>query len=363
MQRFTVFISSTVKDFAPVRRDLREWLESQGAVVRMSEDDDFPIDEGVTSHDACVRAVDGCHLMIVLVGDRYGGHYADTPKSITWREYDEALERRIPVVALVLRHVNEAAERWGRKELTSPPFKKDTELLVSFIDRIRKGHPDNWMHCMWDGSFHNAREIVQHRINNLFVRYQTGAHREVRERAERFGRYAFARFDLDTVLDVLERLEQPLEGKLETALEFASQHRDSLFGFVASDRWNLAIYQWDTALSSLRVVARRHDPRIDRRDRVWQSGEGHVGATWAKSDVLVAADLTVTSAWSNPADTDSENYRSAVAVPLGYEPRWGVLVVTSDRLDHFRDLGQIEVLTAISLAIGLERLLPRGAKT
>jgi hypothetical protein len=67
-----------------------------------------------------------------------------------------------------------------------------------------------------------------------------------------------------------------------------------------------------------------------------------VGGAWEKSDVLVAADLTVTSAWSDAQSTDSANYRSAVAIPIGFEPRWGVLVVTSDRLDHFRDLGQIE---------------------
>src|SRR5438045_1125767 len=105
--RLTVFVSSTVRDFGPVRRDLKAWLESHAINARLSEHNDFPVARGVHSHDACLAAIAGCNLYVLLVGDRYGGRYKGTPKSITWREYDEAYEHQIPMVALVLKSTND----------------------------------------------------------------------------------------------------------------------------------------------------------------------------------------------------------------------------------------------------------------
>lgn len=297
--------------------------------------------------------------MVLLVGSRYGGLYANTPKSITWREYEEALQLGIPVIPLVLRHVNEDAERWSKHQLATPPFGRETDSLIAFIDRIRKGHADNWMHALWDGSFHEARETIQHRMNALFVTYQQGPRREVRERAERFKRYAFASLELDELASELGVAPIAKDTALDVVLGSAALHRAALFGFESSDRWNLAIYRWDADVHSLGVLARHVDPRIPIGDRRWRSGEGHVGATWERGEVLVAADLTVTSAWANALPTDVVNYRSAIAVPMRASPdsSWGILVITSDRLDHFRDLDQIEVLTASALALRLEKFI------
>lgn len=353
MQRLTVFLSSTVKDFAGVRSDLRRWFRRQGIVVRSSEDADFPVDDGVTSHDACLRAVDGCHLLVLLVGRRYGGKYAETPKSITWREYDEALERGIPVVALVLRDVNDEVERWTRGKLAEKPF-TDVEGVAAFIDRVRKGHPDNWMHASWDGSFHEARRIIRHRFHSLFVGYQTGPRAEVRARAERLTAYAWARFDVETVAEALRASAASTDEKLDVLFGILAEHRNALFGFSSVDRWNLALYVPSEDPTSLRVAARRADARIERHDRRWAVGEGHVGLAWKEREVLVAADLTVTSAWTETHATDRQNYRSAIAAPVNVGgDSVGVFVVTSDRLDHFRDRDQPEVLTTGSVALFL----------
>lgn len=364
VQRLTVFISSTVKDFGPVRRDLREWLTRSGILVRSSEDGDFPVEDGVTSHDACVLAVEGAHVVVVLVGGRYGGRYAGTPKSITWREYDEALRLRIPVVPLVLRAVNEDAERWARGQLTAPPFGAQTESIVEFIDHIRKGHADNWMHSLWDGSFHEARAIVQHRLNSLFVSYQLGPYREIRRRAENSQRYAEALLQLDrlAVEIACAPTDVDLPSRLDMLLGGVEEHRAALFGFLPDDRWNLALYRWDATSECLAVVLRYVDPRIHVSNRTWKSGEGHVGSTWQHDELLVAADLTVTESWVATHPTDGQNYRSAVAVPVRRDGvPWGVLVVTSDRVDHFRDRDQMEVLTTISIGLRLEGLVRTGA--
>src|SRR5262245_53462144 len=103
--RLTVFVSSTVRDFAPVRRDIADWLRGRLIDVRESEDPEFPVDPGVHSQEACLRAIDGCHVLVLLVGWRYGGLFAGTTQSITWREYDEARRLGVPVVAFVLADV------------------------------------------------------------------------------------------------------------------------------------------------------------------------------------------------------------------------------------------------------------------
>lgn len=358
MQRCTVFISSTVKDFAPVRRDLREWLQHRGLDVRASEDPDFPVDHGVTSHDACLRAIEASHLVIVLIGERAGGDYAGTAKSITWREYDEALARKIPTIVLVLKEVNTLAEQWGRGALDRdrPPFGKDTERVVAFIDHVRKGHVDNWFHSTWDGSFHGARQIIQSRVNALLARLIV-PYRGVRDRLERMGEYAAAQLTLHKAGDQLGFFP---EANVRAGLFLATvEHfRGALLGFVDPDvRWNIAVYAPD-ATGQLAVFARVLDPRIPRRDRPWQIGEGHVGLAWQKAETLVAADLRVTSAWANPLDGDGDNYLSAVAEPIFINGACSfLLVVTSSQIDHFRDGTSIDVLTVRSLALQLKRHL------
>jgi hypothetical protein len=362
--RLTYFISSTVKDFGGVRRDLKEWLEFQGIIARLSDHDDFPVDPAVTSHDACLRAVADSHVLILLIGERYGGRYAGSRQSITWREYDEARDLGIPVIALVLRGVNEDAERWSRgKKKTeakiAPPFGKDTEDLVAFIDAVRKGHEDNWMH-LWDGSVSHAKQIIQTRCNALFVAYQR-PHADLTKRAEQLIGYADARRRLDmaaSAVHALPRRALDLPAACDFILGIVDAYREVLFGFREDDHHNLAIY-WhrDGELAS---IARRAHPEIQRRDRSWPVGTGHVGLCFAEGKTLVSPDLRHTESWVPQHRSDGQNYVSAVAVPIiSAATVRGVFVLTSNRRDQFRDLQQTEVLTAESLALLLGQIAGR----
>ncbi len=350
--KLTYFISSTVKDFAGVRRDLKEWLEARGITARLSDHDDFPVEPAVTSHDACLRAIATSHVMILLIGERYGGRYAGSRQSITWREYDEARDLDIPVIALVQRGVNAEAERWSRsKGKAVPPFGKDTEDLVAFIDAVRKGHQDNWFH-LWDGSVTHARQIIQTRCNALFVSYQQ-PHADLRKRAEQLVGYADARRRLDMAASAVHAWPD-LPNNMPTAYDFilgiAEENRNVLLGFHDDDRYNLAVYLHRRG--KLEVVARRADPRIRRRDRSWKVGTGHVGLCFAERTTLVSPDLRHTASWVPQYRSDDESYVSAIAVPIiGAVGLHGVFVLTSDRRDQFRDLQQAEVLTAESLAL------------
>src|SRR5690606_20490134 len=74
-QRLVVFLSSTVEDLDRVRREIKSELERREIEVRLSEDADFPVEPGVSSHDACLRAVRASHVFVLLVGSRFGGEY------------------------------------------------------------------------------------------------------------------------------------------------------------------------------------------------------------------------------------------------------------------------------------------------
>jgi len=356
--RLRIFISSTVKDFRPVRADLRRWLHARDVEVRASEDDRFPVAENVSSHGACLHAVEGCHVFVLLLGDRWGGPYEATEKSITRREFEEALDLQIPTICLVRRDVNDLAVQWSRRELVDPPF-KDTDKVVDFIDFVRKDRKNNWFHSTWDGSFYEARTIIQARLHGLLTSYQA-PHRDLVRRAEGLAAYARARQQLD-------QLAVALNGKLEQAdrarvfLEKVAEHRQELMGFRDGDRWSLAVYTFDTRSSVLEVLARAKDESIPLGNRPWAVGEGHVGLAWQARETLIAGDLSITTSWKNPKPTDEENYVSAVAEPVvgpdeGAEVR-AVLVVTSSRRDHFLKADQHEVLTVRSVGLMLLRLL------
>lgn len=195
-RRPIAFISSTVKDLTDVREHLKERLTDAGFDVRMSEDDSFPVRPGATSHDACLHVVRTADLFVLLVGRRYGGEYPGHNKSITWREWDEAIEAGLHPFVLVEDCVNAwtqecarrraklhkedgpqrlsasdarlskvfadecAKRRWGtgrdaRKRVGSA-FGRDLPYLQRFVDALRKGHADNWAHMAWDGSKEHA---------------------------------------------------------------------------------------------------------------------------------------------------------------------------------------------------------------
>jgi hypothetical protein len=95
---------------------------------------------------------------------------------------------------------------------------------------------------------------------------------------------------------------------------------------------------------------------VVRRNRTWKVGEGHVGLSVQHNSLLVSGDLRGTEAWRPTADSarsDAALYVSAITLPLysSGDPQRpdGVFIVTSNRLRHFRDPDQLEVLTAKTL--------------
>jgi hypothetical protein len=357
--KLTIFLSSTVKDFGPVRSDIAEWLRSRGLEVLESADPEFPVEPSMHSLDACLSAIQSCHVLILLVGGRYGNSHLYSKQSITWREHDEAKRLGIPIIKLILKSVNEAAEltsKLKKKKRRPIKFEGIDKRVFPFIDAIRKGEKDNWVHVDWDGSLKEAKRRIDARLNRLFVGYQ-GRHRKVVEAAERQIEYVAARKTIDSHLAFMQAL-RPIPGVTMKALageflEILALNRAALFGFSEPDLYNFAIYVKEK--NQLKVFAREAHEQIRKRNRPWKIGQGQVGLAAKGLITLVSPNLRHSGKWTAKYRSDATNYVSAIAVPIirATEPTAvaGVFVVTSNKPDQFRISDQVEVLTAESIAL------------
>lgn len=398
-RRPIAFISSTVKDLTDVREHLKERLTDAGFDVRMSEDDGFPVEPGETSHDACLHVVRTADLFVLLVGRRYGGEYPGHNKSITWREWDEAIEAGLHPIVLVEGCVNAwvqecarrraklhkddgplrlsasdaklsklfAAEcekrRWGSgrdaRRLAGEAFGRDLPRLQRFVDELRKGHEDNWAHMTWDGSREHAWTIVAARVGSTFAAYRQkwlelrGAQRRHTERLEALRRCAefVAAY---AAKGAFGQAEAP--HLLKTLLD----DRQALFDVPPSAQFSLTLHE--RINGELVPYASARTPGVRTPTRRWKLGEGHVGLCAQGEEILLAPDLVQTDGWvpsGDDVDHDRQNHRSAVAVPLGVPVRW-TLTVTTSRVNHFSGDDAPCVLTVYTVARMIESLLLRG---
>lgn len=393
-QRLVVFVSSTVEDLDDVRHSIRDALESRGIDVRLSEDPDFPVEPGVTSHDACLRAVRNAHVFVLLIGSRFGGEYQRQNKSITWREWEEAMDAKLIPIVLVAAETNALAREIYKRRVALQAEHPDEQVVEidarlrseerfadrkpdrhnlpgvqRFIDAVRKGHVDNWVHLDWNGSADDAQPRIDARLTSTLAVLQR-RHRAARDASER----ARLRTDgLSEISSVAASLaaemragRATLESGVERFLSWMESYREPLLSFRPSDRHNFVVYLRDG--DTLRPVCRRSHPSVPTHGREWKIGQGHVGLSVERNRMMVSGDIRHTEAWvpKEAHRTDGLNYVSAISVPFTFvandDGPDGALIVTSSRLDHFASATQVEVLTVGMLTNMLTVLYSVGAE-
>jgi hypothetical protein len=372
-RELTIFISSTVEGLRPVRDEIAELLAARGIVVRKSDDPGFPIEAGVTSHDACLRAMEGVHVCILLIGTRFGGEYGDA-RSITWMEYEAAREVGAYPIVLIHKQMNDLAiaiSRERSKLAKKFPAATDVDLDARlrklkefvdwkptidnlpaqqrFIDAVRKGHVDNWVHNDWTGTTRDAMRWIDARLGTLLA-----------STIDKFGDLHQTTSGVLRLNDMLTLLVRSVFDGTRTRVDaaqallvLAESLRTQLFGFAENDRYNMALFARDPR-NVYRAVARRSHAAIRRHDREWALGDGQVGTAAAMDEPLVTPDLTLSSMrTTDPAlrEQDETYYRSVVSVPLLVQGGKAdlVFIVSTDRRGHFRAKRQPEVLTAVAV--------------
>jgi hypothetical protein len=363
-EEFQLFISSTVNDLTPVRKELAKALQQPGRIVRCSEDKNFPVEPGLTSHDACLAVVRRCHGFALLIGTRFGGEYLRQGKSITWREWEEACLTGLTPIVLVNKKTNELCRMIARArsrlqkanpaasvrdldEVLEKKLKKklagyhQAPALQRFVDTLRKGHTDNWVKLDWNGAAGEAIEYIQF---NLAVQ-AAAAERRRRDAVEVLQALGQTLADMSILgrrvavllAGIRTRRVNQLDA-LQGLLEIVESLRVGLFGFAEDDRYTVVVHE--VRGDELHPIARAAHRAVPRGGRVWSFGEGHVGRAVQQDQMMVSGDIRQTSAWvRNPAtdEEDQRNYVSVLAKPYyrADGKPGGAVTLSSSRVDHF----------------------------
>ncbi len=179
-----VFISSTCYDLSEVRDALVTFINSFGFEDALSERGDVFYHPDLHTHESCMREISNCHLLILIIGGRFGGTYtADTSKSIVNAEYEAARQLNIPVFTFVKKDVlsdHKLYERNKNKDdIIYPSIEKKeyAKNIFEFINVVKKSPINNGLFDFqfsrdiedllkkqWAGMFH---EFLSDRANKI----------------------------------------------------------------------------------------------------------------------------------------------------------------------------------------------------
>lgn len=154
MARPRVFVSSTYCDLKYVRERLSHFLERLGFEPVLFENDDIFFEYGEEIDDSCFNEIKYCHFMVLIIGKNYGNaiHEDEGKKregenyiSITKREYETAVESKIPISVFVDKSVDIEYELYKKnKENLSkynPPLEFNQVENVGVFDFLNSLGP------------------------------------------------------------------------------------------------------------------------------------------------------------------------------------------------------------------------------
>jgi len=151
-----VFIASTCYDLADLRAELRQHLEKDGFIVRLSDDWDsgFRVNPEVNSIESCLENLRGSDVALFILDRRYGpllgGKYGD--KSATHIEFAIAIESKVKPLFFIRKRTMDEFDLWrGNQEAFKPRWVdgKQCEQLFKFLAEVRDLHNpqgrSNWI--------------------------------------------------------------------------------------------------------------------------------------------------------------------------------------------------------------------------
>ena len=155
MARPRVFVSSTYYDLKYARERLERFIRSYNMDPVLFERDDVYFNPNHKIDESCYNEVKTCHLMLLIVGGRYGSAASDSNNkeneeakakynneyvSITQREYNTAKENYIPTLVFVEKSVYADYETYLRNPQNSSIVYAHTDDInvFSFISCLEK---------------------------------------------------------------------------------------------------------------------------------------------------------------------------------------------------------------------------------
>lgn len=172
MPNLRVLVSSTAYDLGVLRTSLKNFIQSLGFDPVLSEESDVLYDPRDHTHGSCLREVEQCDMVILIIGARFGSSISDAEvQKLTARLDEAALERptstrlsvtqaealtaaihRIPVFAFVERGVDHDYRIYRRNvhedfaaniQYASIARAGTAEYIFSFIEYLQRRASNN----------------------------------------------------------------------------------------------------------------------------------------------------------------------------------------------------------------------------
>lgn len=148
-----VFVSSTYYDLKHVRERLEKFIENYGFEPILFESDKITYQHGTPIDQSAYYEVGLCHIMILIIGGRYGSpintssieeerkKYDEEFISITRREFETSIAKNIPVLIFVDKNVNSDYETYKENQeffddLYAKPNTAKKKFKFAHVDHI-----------------------------------------------------------------------------------------------------------------------------------------------------------------------------------------------------------------------------------
>lgn len=178
MAKPRIFVSSTYYDLKYLRKHIETFIKQMGYEAVLFENGDIPFHHDIPLDDSCYSEIEFCHILILIIGGKYGSSTSDTPKdlnkayeffnSITKKEYIKAREKGIPIFIFVDKNVHAEYDTFKKnRENTKVNYAHvDSKNIFLLLDEITSQHTNNfvrafetndditnWLRDQWAGIF------------------------------------------------------------------------------------------------------------------------------------------------------------------------------------------------------------------
>ena len=180
MAKPRVFVSSTYYDLKYVRERLERFLKSYNMDPILFEYDKVYYNPNITPSSSCYKEIDGCHLMILIIGGRYGSidkgnereMYENDYVSVTQNEYMTAVEKGMPIMVFIDRNVYSEYKTYINNKPNIPADFKfayvDDVKVFEFINKVGSGVVKDF------DRVEDIEHYFSHQISGMLCEYLMG---------------------------------------------------------------------------------------------------------------------------------------------------------------------------------------------
>ena len=180
MAKPRVFVSSTYYDLKYVRERLNRFLLSYNMEPVLFEYDKVYYNPSGSPTSSCYKEIEGCHLMILIIGGRYGSLDKDKEReaydneyvSVTQNEYKTAIEKGVPTMVFIDRNVYTEYKTYQNNKANLPADFKfayvDDVKIFEFISKVGKGTVRDF------DKVEDIEHYFSHQISGMLCDYLVG---------------------------------------------------------------------------------------------------------------------------------------------------------------------------------------------